>query len=202
LSASEAGLRAQYQPVAPGENSATPATLAGEIELARSPKAAHLEPEVQVRAEHDFQKLQDDRLAERNFGVAPGPESRKNGRSDYRWQNTTFQTTTGFKFFRYFRLQGIGRFLIYNLGSGTDHEYADADRFYVEAAPGILTNSNLFQDGGSLHFDYRDNSGDPHFGGNYLAEFSTFNDVRHELVPVFCSIAVLDLKIVKWAKKV
>jgi hypothetical protein len=280
LSASAAGLRAQDPPVTPGENGAPPATRAGEIELARSQKAAHLEPEVQDRTEHDLHKSQDDRIAERIFGGAPGlglqlgglivgsgfalgPEydtpllnnqaefrtsvsgpvrkyyvmdaglsmsrlvsghyflklysahslyprvpyygpgmdSRKTGQSYYRRENTTFQTTTGFKFFRYFRLGGIGRPLIYNLGSGTDHEYAEADSLYAEAAPGILTNSNFFQDGGFLKFDYRYTTGDPHFGGNYLAEFSTFNDVRRELAPVFYSIAVLDLKIVKWAKK-
>jgi hypothetical protein len=45
----------------------------------------------------------------------------------------------------------------------------------------------------------RDTHGDPHLGGDYLVEFSTFIDAG--AVPVFYSIAVLDLRIVKWATK-
>jgi hypothetical protein len=72
LSASEAGLLAQFPAVTPGENGATPATRAGEIELARSQRAPHLEPEVKNRAEHDLQKIQDFGMAARSFGGAPG----------------------------------------------------------------------------------------------------------------------------------
>jgi len=56
LSASEAGLRAQFPAVTPGENGATPATRAGEIELARSQRAPHLEPEVKNRGTRSPEK--------------------------------------------------------------------------------------------------------------------------------------------------
>lgn len=121
--ASEAGLRAQYPVVAPGENGATPATRAGEIELARSQKAAHLEPEVQDRAEHDLQGTQDDRITERSLDGVPGLGLRLRGMI-------------------------VGSCLA--LGPEYDTP--------------LLNN--------------RDTLGDPHFGGNYLVEFSTFTDAR------------------------
>ncbi len=56
-------------------------------------------------------------------------------------------------------------------------DYATAESLYSETAPGILAPSHFFQDGGFLQFDYRDTPGDPHSGGNYSAQYSTFNDV-------------------------
>ena len=142
--ASKAGLRAQYPAVAPGENGATPGTRAGEIELARNQTAAYPEPVVQDRAEHDLQKTQDDRIAERRLDGVPSLGLRLGG-----------------------MIVGSCRTL------GPEYDMP------------LLSN--------------RDTHGDPHLGGDYLVEFSTFIDAG--AVPVFYSIAVLDLRIVKWATK-
>ena len=135
MPASEAGLRAQYPAVAPGENGATPGTRAGEIELARNQTAAYPEPVVQDRAEHDLQKTQDDRIAERRLDGVPSLGLRLGG-----------------------MIVGSCR------TRGPEYDMP------------LLNN--------------RDTHGDPHFGGDYLVEFSTFNDAG--AVPVFYSIAVLD----------
>lgn len=111
----------------------------------------------------------------------PGPDSHKTGRSDYRLENTSIQAMTGIKPWRHLRLGGLARYLLVNVGPGVEHEFASADTLYSEtAAPGIMYQSDFFQDGGFVQLDYRDTPGDPHSGGNYLAQFSTFNDVRRD----------------------
>jgi len=145
LSASEAGLLAQFPAVTPGENGATPATRAGEIELARSQRAPHLEPEVKNRAEHDLQK---------NPGFSDG----------------------GAQFWR------RPRVLAFDLAARS-------------SARASLCAPNTTR----LLLNNPDTLGDPHFGGNYLAEFSTFNDARGGAGVL--QDCVLDLRIVKWAKK-
>jgi hypothetical protein len=106
-----------------------------------------------------------------------GPNSHKTGRSDFRLQETAFQGMTGFKPFSHLRVGGLARYLGVGIGPGDRDEYATAQSLYSDTAPGILAPSNFFQDGGFVQFDYRDSAGDPHAGGNYFGQFSTFNDL-------------------------
>jgi outer membrane protein assembly factor BamA len=131
-----------------------------------------------LASDHYFLDLYASRLeyAAMNY-YGQGPDSHKTGRSDYRLQETGFQATTGFKLWRYLRAGGIGRYLLAGIGPGNRDEYATTESLYSGTAPGILAPSHFFQDGGFLQFDYRDTPGDPHSGGNYSAQYSTFNDV-------------------------
>ena len=237
-----------------------PSTRAGEIELERRQKAAHLTPEQPSRAEHDLSVIENDHLVQRIFGgvsglrlrlgglitgsglalgpeydksflddqarfsasvrgslekyylmetglsmpklasghyffdlhavhrdyssvdyYGPGPNSKKTGRSDYRLEDTSFEARTGVRLWRYLRAGGLGRYLLVNVGPGGDSRYASTDTLYSDATtPGILYQSNFAQGGGFLQFDYRDTPGDPHSGGNYIAQFSTYDDVLRD----------------------
>ena len=46
--------------------------------------------------------------------------------------------------------------------------------------PGLQYQSNFLQGGGFIQYDWRDSPGGPRSGGNYLAEFSDFSDVRRD----------------------
>ena len=250
---------AQQSAQQPGSaDRSAPATRAGEIDRQRQAKAAHLLPEVQSKAEHDFAVVENDSIVQRIFGgvsglrlrlgglitgsglalgpeydhplfddqaqfmasvrgslekyylmetglsmpklahdhyffdvygvhrdypsvdyYGPGPDSHKAGRADFRLEDTWFQATTGIKLWNHLRLGGVARYLLVNVGPGDDAEYTSAETLYP-ATPGMLYQSNFLQDGGFLQFDYRDVPGDPHSGGNYIAQFSTYNDVRRD----------------------
>jgi outer membrane protein assembly factor BamA len=76
------------------------------------------------------------------------------------------------------RIGGIGRFMLYNVGPGRDHSFASTDRFFTEeTTPGIQFQTNYVQSGGLIQYDWRDYPGEPRRGGNYIAQYSVFNDV-------------------------
>lgn len=107
----------------------------------------------------------------------PGPNSHKQGRSDYLLEETGVQATPGIQPVAHLRLGAIGRYLMFNVGPGRDDTFADANRLYSEqTTPGIQYQSNFLVGGGFLEYDWRDNPGAPRNGGNYIAQYTTYSD--------------------------
>ncbi len=107
----------------------------------------------------------------------PGPTSVKTGRTDFRLEDTSFDATAGMIPLRHLRVGVAGGYLLVNVGPGTDNRFASTDATYSPAAaPGIDHQSNFLRGGPFLQYDYRDNPGDPHRGGNYFASYVFYDD--------------------------
>jgi hypothetical protein len=111
----------------------------------------------------------------------PGPNSKKTGRSDFLLESTQFEFRGGIQPINHLRFGGVAKYLMENVSQGRDHSYASANQIYTEqSTPGLEYQSNFVQGGGFIQYDWRDNIGEPRRGGNYLAEFSDFSDVRRD----------------------
>lgn len=107
----------------------------------------------------------------------PGPASVKTGRTDYRLEDTSFAGAAGVIPVRHLRVGVTGGYLLVNVGPGTDNRFASTDATYSPAAaPGIDRQSNFLRGGPFFEYDYRDNPGDPHSGGNYFASYIFYDD--------------------------
>lgn len=108
----------------------------------------------------------------------PGPNSKKTGRSDYRVENTSFNVRAGFRPFAHLRLGVSGGYLAVNVGPGAEERFISTGEQYTEATtPGINRQSTFVRGGPFVQFDYRDNPGDPHSGGNYEADYIYYDDL-------------------------
>jgi hypothetical protein len=139
----------------------------------------------------DFPRLADDHVFANLYAVhydfprvdyyGSGPNTQKGARSVYRLENTAFETRAGVKPFERLRFGVLGRYLMLNVGPGHGEQFAHTDVEFTEAtAPGIQLQSYYLQPGAFVQFDWRDHDGNPHSGGNYIAEFSQYNDVRRD----------------------
>jgi hypothetical protein len=109
----------------------------------------------------------------------PGSNSKKTGRSDFLLESTQFEFRGGIQPVNHLRLGALGKYLMENVSQGRDDGFASATQIYSEqSTPGLEYQSNFLQGGGFIQYDWRDSAGGPRRGGNYLAEFSDFSDVR------------------------
>jgi outer membrane protein assembly factor BamA len=109
-----------------------------------------------------------------------GPNSSKAGRTDYSLEETGFSGTAGVKPFRYLKMGATGGYLLTHVGPGHDDELASTtDVFMNQTAPGLDFPAYFAQAGGFLQFDWRDHPGDPAHGGNYIARYTDYDDVRY-----------------------
>lgn len=110
----------------------------------------------------------------------PGANSRKDFRTAWALEDTSFQIRTGFQPIRGLRIGGVGRYLLANVGRTNNDRFSPTENFYNElTTPGIQLQSDFLQGGGFVQFDWRDNPGGPRRGGNYLAQYSTYSDRTH-----------------------
>jgi outer membrane protein assembly factor BamA len=109
----------------------------------------------------------------------PGPNSAKSGRSSWALEQTETQIRAGIQPVRGLRLGGTARYLAVNVSRGRDERFAPTEDIFTElTTPGIQNQSDFFQGGGFVQFDWRDNPGGPRRGGNYIAEYSSYSDLR------------------------
>jgi outer membrane protein assembly factor BamA len=108
----------------------------------------------------------------------PGPNSHKTGRADYRLETTSFRLRTGITPVEHLHIGVVGNYLLENVGRGRDDAFISAEKIYSEqTTPGLLYQSNFFEGGGFVQYEWRDHPGGPRYGGNYLAEYSDFSDL-------------------------
>lgn len=105
----------------------------------------------------------------------PGPDSEKTCRSNYRLEDTSFDTLFGVRPFKYLRLgTGVG-YLLTNVGRGQNDRFISADRQF-SSVPAMQEQTNFFRTGVLGQFDYRDTPAGARSGGNYLVRYDHFND--------------------------
>jgi hypothetical protein len=107
----------------------------------------------------------------------PGPDSRKTGRTDYLFEDTTFGGEATVHLYRHLRAGAEGSYVLLNIGPGRDGRYAPANLVYTPTqAPGIDLQPNFVRGGAFLEFDNRDNPGGPRRGGLYGLRLARWSD--------------------------
>jgi outer membrane protein assembly factor BamA len=103
-----------------------------------------------------------------------GPESERNGRSDYRMEDTAADVTVSFEVLPKLRAGVSAGYLWNNVGAGTDIRFAPAEQLYP--VPGMDRQANFMRAGAYVQYDRRDFAPGPRSGGNYIAQFHHFTD--------------------------
>lgn len=105
----------------------------------------------------------------------PGPDSEKTGRSNYRLEDTSFDTLFGVRPFKYLRLGGGAGYLMTNVGPGQNGRFISAERQFP-GVPAMEQQTNFLRTGVLGQFDYRDTAAGARSGGNYMVRYDHFND--------------------------
>ncbi|PYV44449.1 MAG: hypothetical protein DMG06_06445 [Acidobacteria bacterium] len=106
-----------------------------------------------------------------------GPRSPKGQRSDYRLEDTGTDLILGVRPVRIVRLGGSAGYLWLNVGPGTDSRLISTEQqFTPEQAPGIDRQTDFFRYGGFAQIDYRDDPHGPKSGGNYVGQYTWYQD--------------------------
>ncbi len=118
---------------------------------------------------------------ERYYGLGPG--TRKQDRTNFRLEDTTYLGSAGVHWRRWIRTGVRGGIIQTNVGPGTDSRFAPTERLFTPRdTPALDLQPNFFQLGAFAQADYRDEPGNPRSGGNYIAQWNYFGDrtlLRH-----------------------
>jgi outer membrane protein assembly factor BamA len=107
----------------------------------------------------------------------PGPDSEKTGRSAFRLEDTSIDTTLTLKPVRHLKLGGSVGYLFVNTGPGNSEHFIAAQQQYPPSAtPGIDQQANATRWGLFAQVDYRDNPGGPRSGGSYTTQYNVYKD--------------------------
>ena len=133
------------------------------------PKLANGKVLVDLIASHrDFNSL--------NY-YGPGPDSRRTGRSNYRLEDTSFDTIVGISPTRFWKLGSSGGVLLTNVGPGKDRRFISSELQYSPAvSPAIDQNPHFLRYSVFTQIDYRDSATGPKSGGNYVIQHSWYRD--------------------------
>lgn len=107
----------------------------------------------------------------------PGPNSKKSGRTDYRYEDTSFNATSAVKILPRAWIGMTGGYLMPNVSRGRDRALASTEKVFTPAVtPGLDIQTNYLRGGPIASFDYRDNPASPREGGFYSAEYVYYSD--------------------------
>jgi outer membrane protein assembly factor BamA len=107
----------------------------------------------------------------------PGPESSKDGRSNYRLEETDLELRPGVRVFKGLSIGAIGSYAAVNTGPGHAARYISTDsQFGPAATPGVDRQTNFWRGGGFVEYDWRDQSANPSSGGKYSAQYVRYLD--------------------------
>jgi outer membrane protein assembly factor BamA len=107
----------------------------------------------------------------------PGPDSTKGGRSNYRLEETSLESTGLYKPHRRLALGGTMGGLWVNVGPGQDRRFISTELITTPAqAPGIDRQTNFMRYGIFMRHDTRDNPGGPKSGRNLFFQYTWFDD--------------------------
>jgi outer membrane protein assembly factor BamA len=107
----------------------------------------------------------------------PGPDSKKTGRTDFLYEDVTFDGKAVLKPFKNLNVGASGGYMLINVGPGRSDDFASTDQTYPpSAAPGINRQTNYLRAGPLVSFDYRDHPGNPHKGGYYWGDYLYYSD--------------------------
>ena len=107
----------------------------------------------------------------------PGPDSTETGRANYRLEDTSIDSAFGFAPARFIKFGGAAGFLAVNVGPGKDSRFASAEAIYTPSqVAGIDRQTNFLRYGAFGQFDWRDDPFGPKNGGNYVVQYTRFED--------------------------
>jgi outer membrane protein assembly factor BamA len=112
----------------------------------------------------------------------PGPDSQKEGRSDYRREESELDLSLTFRPTRRYLSIGLTTgYLWFNVGPGQSSVFISSEKQYpASVAPGIDRQTNYLRAGPFLEVDSRDKPQDPHGGTHFLAKLNQFSDRRYD----------------------
>ncbi len=106
-----------------------------------------------------------------------GPDSRRGDRSVYRLQDSALQGIAALQPVRHVRVGGSLGELWTSVGRGSRQEFAKTEDVFTDAvSPALLEQPRYLRSGVFGQIDYRDNPAGPKSGGNYVAEYTWYND--------------------------
>lgn len=109
----------------------------------------------------------------------PGPDSEKNNRTNYGLEDTSLDAIAAIRPRRFFKMGGSVGGLWVNVSPGNDSRYASTEQVFSPAAvPGLDRQTYHMRTSTFGQFDYRDNPDGPKSGGNYVFQYSWYNDRR------------------------
>ena len=108
----------------------------------------------------------------------PGPDSERKDRTNYRHEDTTFDTLIGAKPHKWVRFGFSAGYLEMNAGPGLDKRYPSSEKLFASNpdSPGFDRQPDFKRWGTFGVFDYRDDPNGPRSGGNYTARYDDFRD--------------------------
>ena len=109
----------------------------------------------------------------------PGPDSERSGRTDYRLEDTSVDGIADLRPARYLKIGGSVGGLWVNVGPGNDSRFASTERVFPPAlVPGLDRQTNHLRTSVFGQIDYRDNPNGPKAGGNYVLQYSWYEDTK------------------------
>lgn len=107
-----------------------------------------------------------------------GMHTSREGRTNYRLEDTDVLGTAVLRPQRRMRMGFGGGYLFTNVGPGKRSGITSTDAVYTDAtAPGIQTQTNFGRYGFFGQYDYRDNPSGPKTGGNYVVQTTWYKDL-------------------------
>jgi hypothetical protein len=104
----------------------------------------------------------------------PGGRSNKDGRSDFRLEDTAVDATITARVLPRLTAGATAGYLFNNIGAGTDRRFISSEQIYK--VPGIHQQANFSRFSFFTQYDYRDYAPGPRSGGNYFVQFHQFGD--------------------------
>ncbi len=105
-----------------------------------------------------------------------GPDSSRDDRTDYRYEEAAFDVVTGYPFARWFGIMGRAGYLLTNVGPGTiDDRPSTQDLFDDSTVPGLERQPDFFHFDAGLYLAYED---DPNLPAGILGvQWGRFDDI-------------------------
>ena len=117
--------------------------------------------------------------AYRNYGgvpyYGPGPDSSQYTRVNYRLEDGSVDGIGILHLRRHFLMGGSMGGLRVNVGPGTDSRWPSLEKIFPNL-PGLERQTNYLRTGAFAQIDFRDNPNGPKSGGNYVLQYSWYND--------------------------
>jgi outer membrane protein assembly factor BamA len=109
------------------------------------------------------------------FGT--GNDSREGDHTDYRLEDLNYGGRIGVHLSDHIRAGGQLGWIKTHVGTGTDARFPTVSKvFNTDDVAGLEEQPNYLQTGAFVEADYRNEAGNPHGGGRYVANWSRFQD--------------------------
>ncbi len=108
----------------------------------------------------------------------PGPDSETRNRSNYRHEDTSFDSLIGVKAHKFVRFGTSAGLVEMNTGPGQNEDFPSTDKQFAgnPLVPGLGLQADFRRWGTFGQIDYRDNPNGPRAGGNYSMRWDDFRD--------------------------